>query len=100
MPSDTLKNLLNPSGNGELAEIVERAQAMASLTRTLTLALPAELAGALVAANIRENEELVVIAASSAWAARLRFESERLIAAARDSGETVQSCSIRVSHDV
>lgn len=100
MPSDTLKNLLNPSGNGELADIVDRAQAMASLTRSLTLALPAELGGALVAANIRENDELVIIAASPAWAARLRFESERLIAAARESGVSVERCSIKVSHDV
>ncbi|MBT8099449.1 MAG: DUF721 domain-containing protein [Gammaproteobacteria bacterium] len=79
--------------------MVERARAMASLTETLTLALPAELAGALIAANVRENEELVVIAASPAWAARLRFESDSLITAANKAGEQVKTCTVKVTHD-
>ena len=52
-----------------------------------------------VAANIRDDGTLVVLASSSAWAARLRFESERLMAAARGSGKTVLSCSVRVGRN-
>lgn len=80
--------------------MVERAQAMGALTESLSAALPGDFAGSLVAANIRDNGELVVIAASPAWAARLRFETEKLLKAASQTGEQVTRCSIRVSHDM
>jgi CubicO group peptidase (beta-lactamase class C family) len=44
-----------------------------------------------------ETGELVVIAASSAWANRLRYEADTLLAAARDAGLTVSACRVRVS---
>jgi hypothetical protein len=52
---------------------------------------------AIVAANLRENGDLVVIAISSAWASRLRYETDALLAAARKSGVSAQSCRIRVA---
>jgi len=79
--------------------MVQRAQAMSALRDSLAEALPDDFAGSVVAANIRGNGELVVIAASPAWASRLRFETDRLIAAAGQSGQQVSRCSIRVSHD-
>lgn len=99
MSSRQLKKLLNPRENGELADIVRRAEAMGALTGALAGALPAEFAGSIVAANSREDGELVVIARSPAWAARLRFESEKLLAAARAHGEAATRCTVRVSHD-
>lgn len=100
MPADKLKNLLNPSGNGELAHVVQRAQSMAELAGRLSAALPDELKAGIRAANIRDDGELIVIADSPAWAARLRFEGDKLLAAARAAGESVETISVRVSHDV
>ncbi len=100
MPADKLKNLLNPSGNGELSDIVQRAQAMAALADRLSALLPDGLGAGIRAANVRADGELVVVADSPAWAARLRFEGDKLLAAARATDEQVTSVSVRVSHDV
>ena len=97
MASEELKNLLNPSSGGDLAEIVRRARALGELTGILCKSLPDEYAGAIVAANMREDGELIVIVASSAWASRLRYETDALLAAARDAGLEPSACRIRVS---
>ena len=98
MPPEQLKNLLKPCCDGDLGSIVERARALGELTDRLARALPGDCAGAIVAASLRESGELVVIAASSAWASRLRFETETLLAAARDTGLSPTSCRVRVAH--
>jgi hypothetical protein len=97
MTTKPLGNLLNPSNNGELGDIVRRAHEMGELTRLLAQGLPGEYAGAIVAANVRPDGELVVIAASSAWASRLRYESEALLAAARAAGIEAAACRVRVT---
>jgi hypothetical protein len=97
MASNELKNLLNPNAGGDLGDIVNRARKMGDLTRALCNGLPEEFTGAIIAANLRENGDLVVIAASSAWASRLRYESDALLAAARDAGNQVTACRVRVS---
>ena len=97
MAGKELKNLLNPSTGGDLAAVVRRARSMGELTHTLCKGLPDEYAGAIVAANLREDGDLVVIAASSAWASRLRYETEALLAAARDAGLEPTACRVRVS---
>ena len=97
MADKTLKDLLNPCSGGELGDIVRRARKLGELTTILCASLPEEYAGAIVAANFRENGDLVVIAASSAWASRLRYETDTLIAAARRSGLEPNACRIRVS---
>ncbi|MDX1516526.1 MAG: DciA family protein [Woeseiaceae bacterium] len=79
--------------------MVERAQAMGALAGTLAAALPADDRQALVAANLRADGELVVIAASPAWAARLRFEAAALLDAARQAGHPAERLTVRVSHD-
>ena len=56
-----------------------------------------EFTGAIVAANVREGGELVVIAASSAWASRLRYESDALLEAARAAGVETTVCRVRVT---
>jgi hypothetical protein len=38
-----------------------------------------------------------VIAASPAWASRLRYETDTLLAAARDAGLEPVACRVRVS---
>ncbi|MGB5257708.1 MAG: DciA family protein [Woeseiaceae bacterium] len=97
MASKQLGNLLNPCNDGDLGDIVRRAREMGELTGVLARALPEEQARAIVAANVREGGELVVIAATSAWASRLRYETEVLLAAARASGFEAHTCRIRVS---
>jgi len=97
MASDELKNLLNPSAGGELGNLVKRAREMGELTQVLCGGLPDEYAGAIVAANLREDGDLVIIAASSAWASRLRYEADALLAAAREAGLSPSACRIRVT---
>jgi hypothetical protein len=97
MPSSKLKNLLNPCIDGELGDLISRARRMGELTDILSSALPESDRSAIVAANIREDGELVVICASSAWASRLRYETEVLLKAARDAGLTAHTCRVRVS---
>jgi hypothetical protein len=97
MANNELKNLLNPSNDGDLGQLVRRAREMGELTHVLCKALPDEYAGAIIAANLREDGDLVVIAASSAWASRLRYESDALLAAARDAGLDPTGCRVRVT---
>jgi len=97
MPSSKLRNLLNPCIDGELGDLIGRARRMGELTDILSNALPESDRSAIVAANIREDGELVVICASSAWASRLRYETEVLLKAARDTGLKAHTCRVRVS---
>jgi hypothetical protein len=70
---------------------------MGELTGVLVRALPDAQAEGVVAANVREDGELVVIAATSAWASRLRYESDTLLEAAQSAGIKAHTCRIRVS---
>ena len=94
-----LENLLNPNDDGDLADIIRHARDMGKLVHILQKSLPAEEAGSIVAANIRGPGELVILASSSAWASRLRFETDTLIAAARKSGVEANTCTIRVARE-
>lgn len=96
MSEKSLENLLNPNNNGGLGDVIRHAKEMGELVWALQKALPSNFAPAIAAANIRDNGDLVILASSSAWAARLRYETEALIKAARDTGVTIGSCSVRV----
>lgn len=99
MPSEKLIDLLKPSKDGDLGELIGRARRMGELTGILSKTLPEGDRGAIVAANVREDGELVVICASSAWASRLRYESDGLLKAAQQAGVPATSCRVRVSQD-
>ena len=92
-----LENLLKTGAGGTLDEIIQRAQNMDELTTALRAELPADAGLNLLAANLREDGELVLICASSAWASRLRFESDKLIDTARKAGLDVKTCRVAVS---
>jgi hypothetical protein len=81
------------------AKIIRRAQNMDELTTALRAALPSDAGQSLLAANLREDGELVLVCASSAWAARLRFESDKLMDVVRKSGLRVSSCRVSVSQE-
>lgn len=100
MTTESLENLLNPSQNGDLGSIVRRAKAMGALAAALARALPPEEGASIVAANIREDGELVVLCQSPAWASRLRFASDALLEAAIAHGAQASRCTIRVARSV
>jgi len=99
MPIKRLKNLLNPNDDGDLGDIIRHARDMGALVQTLLCALPEDHSTSIAAANIRGDGQLVILAISSAWASRLRFETDALIAAARETGADVTSCTVRVARE-
>ncbi len=92
-----LEKLLKTGSDSALKEIVQRAQNMGDLTGAIRAVLPEEAQASLLGANLRENGELVLVCSSSSWAARLRFESDQLIKAARMTGAEVSRCKVKVS---
>jgi hypothetical protein len=70
---------------------------MGNLAQILKSALPDDVAPHLLAANLRDPGELVLICSSSSWASRLRFESEALLKAANKVGIKATSCSVKVA---
>ncbi len=99
MPPKRLDNLLNANDGGDLGRIIRRAREMGELVQVLQASLPAEAAPGIIAANIRGDGELIVLAASSAWAAKLRFQADLMIAAARQTGAEIHSCKVRVERN-
>lgn len=97
MTSKKLENLLSSCNDGDLGDVISRARQMGELTEILSSALPVSDRGAIVAANVREDGELIVICASSAWASRLRYETEKLLVAAKNAGISAHTCRVRVS---
>lgn len=97
MSMKSLEDLLKTSKDNGLSEVIEHARDMGDLVQILQQAIPEEQRGAISAANIREDGELVVLASSSAWASRLRFETDTMLAAVKDSGKAACRCSVRVA---
>ncbi len=95
MSATKLEKLLNSGSSRNLNKIIQTAQNMDTLTGALQGVLEPDLAENVLAANVRENGELIVICASSAWASRVRFESDALLTAAGKAG--FDATSVRVS---
>ena len=91
-----LGQLLKSGTGDKLDRLVEHSQNMGNLAQLLRASLPPDVAGHLLAANLKEPGELVLICSSSSWAARLRYESEKLLKAARKTGIQADRCSIKV----
>ena len=92
-----LEKLLKSSPSGDLENIVQTAQYMDRLTTALRAGLEPDLADNVIAASVRDGDELVVIASTSAWASKLRFDESRLLEAARGAGADVEYCRVTVS---
>ena len=97
MSMKSLENLLKTSQDKGLGDVIQHAQDMGDLVQILQDALPAEQRVAIAAAKLRDDGELVVLAASSAWAARLRYETDMLLAAAKAVGKSAERCTVRVA---
>ena len=97
MPIISLEELLKSGSGSALDDMVQTAQHMDELTTRLRRELDPDLADNLIAASLREDSELVLVASSSAWAAKLRFEAEMMMDVASRSGNQVESCRVVVS---
>lgn len=92
-----LDQLLGSPSRQGLDDLVRQAREMSGLTERLRSALPAGIRPHLVAANLRDGGELVLLCRSPAWAARLRYERDALLDAVRGAGADVSRVSIRVA---
>ena len=99
MSLKSLENLLQTSQDKGLGDVIQRARDMGDLAQILQDSLPESERHAISAANIRDDGDLVILASSSAWASRLRYEEEALLAAARAAGHSVSRCSVRVARN-
>jgi hypothetical protein len=97
MSAKKLENLLGPGSGGSLEKLIQTARDMDALTGAVRGALSPDMGENVVAANVRENGELVIICASPAWASRIRFEADALLAAAAEAGFTAGSLRVAVS---
>lgn len=92
-----IDSLLDPNNDGGLGELIRHARGMGRLVEDLKRALPEDQAASVLAANIRDDGALVVLVSSSAWASRLRFETDALLAAGNKHDARVKTCEIRVA---
>jgi hypothetical protein len=99
MSLKSLENLLKTSQDKGLGDVIQHARDMGDLVQILQNSLPESQRHAISAANIRDDGELVILASSSAWASRLRYEEDTLLAAARAVGHSVSRCSVRVARN-
>ena len=80
-----------------LNDLAQQAAAAADLATALRAVLAPNAAAELRSAALREDGTLVVMTGSSAWAARLRFESERLLGRCREIHPATKQLEVRVS---
>ena len=78
-------------------DLARRAEASLDLAAALRAGLPAEMSAELRSASLHADGTVVVMAASPAWAARLRFEGETLLARCRERHPQVRRIKVRVS---
>jgi hypothetical protein len=92
-----LEKLLKSTTGGPLEALVQKAAGMERLLAALKAALEPAMASRLTGVNLRPDGELVLVADSPAWAARLRFEADKLMSAAKESGARVTACKVIVA---
>ncbi len=80
-----------------LGRLATEAAARVALTDHLRTGLGEALGNHVAAANLRADGTLVVLATGPEWAARLRFESDRLLALCRAINPAAARVRIRVS---
>lgn len=95
-----LDTLLNTPATSGLETLIQKAQNMDDLAHKLRNSLNPALAAELMAVNLRQDGELVVICSSPAWAARMRYETAALLQAAQAAGVDASDCRFRVAHPV
>lgn len=92
-----LHTLLGDTSPDGLEALARQARDMSDLAARLRAVLPVEVRPNLVAVNLRPDGELVLVGSSSSWAARLRFEAETVLEAARAAGAEATRVAVRVA---
>ena len=92
----SLSDLVSAPG-GAVGRLASAAAGRLALGDHLRSSIDPALAARLIGANLRDDGTLVVLAASPEWAARLRFESSRLLAACREQHPGAARVRVRVS---
>ncbi|MFK8054172.1 MAG: DciA family protein [Woeseiaceae bacterium] len=95
MTAKDLRSLLTRK-DSSLTNLVSRAAAMQSIHAHATGVLPESLKTHVFDAVINDNNQLVILATSPAWAARLRFHSGDMLGAVRREGIPATQCLIKV----
>jgi hypothetical protein len=80
-----------------LHDLAKQAETAMGLAAALRAGLPPEMSAELRSASLRDDGTLVVLASSPAWAARLRFERETLLARCHALHPQVRRVTVRVS---
>lgn len=94
----SLSDLIRAS-DSPLGHLAEEARRRTDLGTVLRKGLPPEVAAGLLHCNIRTDDTVVLIASSPEWAARLRFEAERVRELCRENGTPVERIVVRVTTD-
>ncbi|MEO8225138.1 MAG: DciA family protein [Gammaproteobacteria bacterium] len=84
------------AANTPLGNLARAASARLDLAACVRKQLPADLATAVSACNLRPDGTLVVTAASPDWAARLRFEADGILAGCRQHWPAAARVRVRV----
>ena len=95
--SPKLLSELIASKQSSLGQLAAQAQARATLTDDIRNGLPHELAAELVHCSLDDDGTLTIRTSGPEWAARLRFETERLLNLARQNHPQTTQVKIRVA---
>ncbi len=82
-----------------LKQLARTASRQIEVAECVRQQLPADLAGAIAACNLRADGTLVITATSPAWASRLRFEAGAILAGCRPSWPAAARVQVRVGRD-
>ena len=86
-------------GGSPLNQLAQEARSRLELADYIRAGLPADLSAELTSCNLDSDSVLVVRTRNSDWAARLRFESERLLILCRERHPETRSVKVKVSRE-
>ena len=92
----SLADLIGSADTG-FGQLADAARLRADLSDFLRNSMDPELAGGFVHCNIHDDGSLIVVATSSAWAARLRFSTQQLADLCKERGLEITSVKVRVA---
>jgi len=97
MPFNKLKEILNSKAHNNLDKVVQRAKDMEELNLLINNSLNKETTSHIVGCNLYDNGKLVILCDSIAWAAKLRFENDKILTIARKRFPNTANCEIKIS---
>ena len=92
----SLSKLISLS-DSPLGKLAQEARSRLELTDHIRTGLPDDLSAELTGCSLDDNNILIVRASNPAWAARLRFETERLLVLCRERHPETRSVKVKVT---